>query len=89
MADRRKDELNGYVWHLVHAAPEVAQCDLIYTFFHPLQRDEKPGTVVNTLQSKPAGTQTHTHTHTHTVFFTYCCLHSCTVRFYGCCVWLH
>uniref|UniRef100_A0A8C8HNL4 Phosphatidylinositol-4-phosphate 3-kinase n=1 Tax=Oncorhynchus tshawytscha TaxID=74940 RepID=A0A8C8HNL4_ONCTS len=45
MADRRKDELNGYVWHLVHAAPEVAQCDLIYTFFHPLQRDEKPGTI--------------------------------------------
>uniref|UniRef100_A0A3Q4MG79 Phosphatidylinositol-4-phosphate 3-kinase, catalytic subunit type 2 beta n=1 Tax=Neolamprologus brichardi TaxID=32507 RepID=A0A3Q4MG79_NEOBR len=25
MADRRKDELNGYVWHLIHAAPEVAQ----------------------------------------------------------------
>lgn len=24
-ADRRKDELNGYVWHLVHSAPEVAQ----------------------------------------------------------------
>uniref|UniRef100_A0A8C7KVC3 Phosphatidylinositol-4-phosphate 3-kinase catalytic subunit type 2 beta n=1 Tax=Oncorhynchus kisutch TaxID=8019 RepID=A0A8C7KVC3_ONCKI len=28
----------------------ISQCDLIYTFFHPLQRDEKPGTVVNTLQ---------------------------------------
>ncbi|KAM6980094.1 phosphatidylinositol 4-phosphate 3-kinase C2 domain-containing subunit beta [Aplochiton taeniatus] len=54
MADRRKDELNGYVWHLVHTALEVAQCDLIYTFFHPLPRDEKPGTVVNALQSKPA-----------------------------------
>ncbi|XP_056129210.1 phosphatidylinositol 4-phosphate 3-kinase C2 domain-containing subunit beta [Lampris incognitus] len=54
MADRRKDELNGYVWHLVHATPEVAQCDLIYTFFHPLPRDERPGTVVNALQSKPA-----------------------------------
>ncbi|XP_061075129.1 phosphatidylinositol 4-phosphate 3-kinase C2 domain-containing subunit beta [Conger conger] len=54
MAERRKDELNGYVWHLVHAAPEVAQCDLIYTFFHPLPRDERPGTVVNTLQNKPA-----------------------------------
>ncbi|KAM4625227.1 phosphatidylinositol 4-phosphate 3-kinase C2 domain-containing subunit beta [Polymixia lowei] len=53
MADRRKDELNGYVWHLVHAGPEVAQCDLIYTFFHPLPKDEKPGTVVNTLQNKP------------------------------------
>ena len=24
-ADRRKDELNGYVWHLIHAAPDVAQ----------------------------------------------------------------
>ncbi|MEQ2188940.1 hypothetical protein GOODEAATRI_020057 [Goodea atripinnis] len=27
-AERRKDELNGYVWHLTHAAPEVAQ--LVY-----------------------------------------------------------
>ncbi|XP_044205953.1 phosphatidylinositol 4-phosphate 3-kinase C2 domain-containing subunit beta isoform X1 [Thunnus albacares] len=42
-ADRRKDELNGYVWHLIHAAPEVAQCDLVYTFFHPLPRDERAG----------------------------------------------
>uniref|UniRef100_A0A8C2XAR3 Phosphatidylinositol-4-phosphate 3-kinase catalytic subunit type 2 beta n=1 Tax=Cyclopterus lumpus TaxID=8103 RepID=A0A8C2XAR3_CYCLU len=41
MADRRKDELNGYVWHLIHAAPEVS--DLVYTFFHPLPRDERPG----------------------------------------------
>ncbi|XP_047438276.1 phosphatidylinositol 4-phosphate 3-kinase C2 domain-containing subunit beta [Mugil cephalus] len=43
-ADRRKDELNGYVWHLVHAGTEVAQSDLVYTFFHPLPRDERPGT---------------------------------------------
>ncbi|CAB1425312.1 unnamed protein product [Pleuronectes platessa] len=50
MADRRKDELNGYVWHLIHAAPEVAQCELVYTFFHPLPRDERPGTTT----SKPA-----------------------------------
>ncbi|XP_030584785.1 phosphatidylinositol 4-phosphate 3-kinase C2 domain-containing subunit beta [Archocentrus centrarchus] len=50
MADRRKDELNGYVWHLIHAAPEVAQCDLVYTFFHPLPRDERSGTTA----SKPA-----------------------------------
>nr|XP_040059148.1 LOW QUALITY PROTEIN: phosphatidylinositol 4-phosphate 3-kinase C2 domain-containing subunit beta [Gasterosteus aculeatus aculeatus] len=50
MADRRKDELNGYVWHLIHAAPEVAQCDLVYTFFHPLPRDERPGPVA----AKPA-----------------------------------
>ncbi|RVE72868.1 hypothetical protein OJAV_G00043190 [Oryzias javanicus] len=49
-ADRRKDELNGYVWHLIHASPEVAQCDLVYTFFHPLPRDERAGTT----SSKPA-----------------------------------
>uniref|UniRef100_A0A669Q9Z2 Phosphatidylinositol-4-phosphate 3-kinase catalytic subunit type 2 beta n=1 Tax=Phasianus colchicus TaxID=9054 RepID=A0A669Q9Z2_PHACC len=41
VAERRKEELNGYIWHLIHAAPEVAECDLIYTFFHPLPRDEK------------------------------------------------
>uniref|UniRef100_A0A8C6VE41 Phosphatidylinositol-4-phosphate 3-kinase catalytic subunit type 2 beta n=1 Tax=Naja naja TaxID=35670 RepID=A0A8C6VE41_NAJNA len=39
-AERRKEELNGYIWHLIHAAPEVAECDLVYTFFHPLPRDE-------------------------------------------------
>ncbi|KAG7493730.1 phosphatidylinositol 4-phosphate 3-kinase C2 domain-containing subunit beta [Solea senegalensis] len=50
MADRRKDELNGYVWHLIHADPEVTQCDLVYTFFHPLPRDERPGAT----SSKPA-----------------------------------
>ncbi|KAK2915575.1 phosphatidylinositol 4-phosphate 3-kinase C2 domain-containing subunit beta [Channa argus] len=49
-ADRRKDELNGYVWHLIHAAPEVSQCDLVYTFFSPLPRDERP----RTTSSKPA-----------------------------------
>ncbi|XP_074833514.1 phosphatidylinositol 4-phosphate 3-kinase C2 domain-containing subunit beta isoform X3 [Carettochelys insculpta] len=41
MAERRKEELNGYIWHLIHSAPEVAECDLVYTFFHPLPRDEK------------------------------------------------
>ncbi|XP_013013419.1 phosphatidylinositol 4-phosphate 3-kinase C2 domain-containing subunit beta isoform X2 [Cavia porcellus] len=40
-AERRRDELNGYIWHLTHAVPEVAECDLVYTFFHPLPRDEK------------------------------------------------
>ncbi|KAG2468265.1 phosphatidylinositol 4-phosphate 3-kinase C2 domain-containing subunit beta [Polypterus senegalus] len=52
VADRRKDELNGYVWHLIHTAPEVAQCDLIYSFFHPLPRDERPEKLVNVTQPK-------------------------------------
>lgn len=25
MAERRREELNGYIWHLMHAAPEVAE----------------------------------------------------------------
>uniref|UniRef100_A0A8C0X0J8 Phosphatidylinositol-4-phosphate 3-kinase n=1 Tax=Castor canadensis TaxID=51338 RepID=A0A8C0X0J8_CASCN len=41
VAERRREELNGYIRPLIHAAPEVAQCDLVYTFFHPLPRDEK------------------------------------------------
>uniref|UniRef100_A0A8C2APD0 Phosphatidylinositol-4-phosphate 3-kinase, catalytic subunit type 2 beta n=1 Tax=Cyprinus carpio TaxID=7962 RepID=A0A8C2APD0_CYPCA len=45
LADRRKEELNGYVWHLIHAAQDVAQSDLIYTFFHSLPRDERAGNV--------------------------------------------
>nr|KAF6397604.1 phosphatidylinositol-4-phosphate 3-kinase catalytic subunit type 2 beta [Rousettus aegyptiacus] len=40
-AERRREELNRYIWHLIHATPEVAECDLVYTFFHPLPRDEK------------------------------------------------
>ncbi|XP_067913537.1 phosphatidylinositol 4-phosphate 3-kinase C2 domain-containing subunit beta isoform X2 [Heterodontus francisci] len=41
MADRRKEELDGYIWHLIHSPPEVAECDLVYTFFHPFPKDEK------------------------------------------------
>uniref|UniRef100_A0A8C0K0H1 Phosphatidylinositol-4-phosphate 3-kinase catalytic subunit type 2 beta n=1 Tax=Canis lupus dingo TaxID=286419 RepID=A0A8C0K0H1_CANLU len=41
VAERRREELNRYIWHLTHEAPEVAECDLVYTFFHPLSRDEK------------------------------------------------
>ncbi|XP_036923113.1 phosphatidylinositol 4-phosphate 3-kinase C2 domain-containing subunit beta isoform X3 [Sturnira hondurensis] len=40
-AERRREELNGYIRHLIHAVPEVAECDLVCTFFHPLPRDEK------------------------------------------------
>nr|XP_056701617.1 phosphatidylinositol 4-phosphate 3-kinase C2 domain-containing subunit beta [Euleptes europaea] len=40
VAEKRKEELNGYIWNLLHAAPEVAESDLLYTFFYPLPRDE-------------------------------------------------
>ncbi|XP_067902369.1 phosphatidylinositol 4-phosphate 3-kinase C2 domain-containing subunit alpha [Heterodontus francisci] len=41
VASKRKVELNSYVQCLMNGTAEVAECDLIYTFFHPLGRDEK------------------------------------------------
>ncbi|XP_058014702.1 phosphatidylinositol 4-phosphate 3-kinase C2 domain-containing subunit alpha isoform X2 [Ahaetulla prasina] len=38
VAAKRKVELNSYIQSLMNASTE---CDLVYTFFHPLPRDEK------------------------------------------------
>uniref|UniRef100_A0A8C0GXH6 Phosphatidylinositol-4-phosphate 3-kinase catalytic subunit type 2 beta n=1 Tax=Chelonoidis abingdonii TaxID=106734 RepID=A0A8C0GXH6_CHEAB len=37
MADRRKEELNGYIWHLIHSAPEVAEalCTISVLYLFP------------------------------------------------------
>ncbi|TRY58286.1 hypothetical protein DNTS_031053 [Danionella cerebrum] len=41
VASKRKIELNSYVHSLMRSSTEVSQCDLIYTFFHPIARDDK------------------------------------------------
>ncbi|KAI9546473.1 hypothetical protein NQZ68_026694 [Dissostichus eleginoides] len=41
VAAKRKLELNNYVHNLLRSSTEVTQCDLVYTFFHPIARDEK------------------------------------------------
>uniref|UniRef100_A0A667XUZ1 Phosphatidylinositol-4-phosphate 3-kinase catalytic subunit type 2 alpha n=1 Tax=Myripristis murdjan TaxID=586833 RepID=A0A667XUZ1_9TELE len=41
VAAKRKVELNNYVHNLMRSSTEVTQCDLIYTFFHPIARDDK------------------------------------------------
>uniref|UniRef100_H3C2W5 Phosphatidylinositol 4-phosphate 3-kinase C2 domain-containing subunit alpha n=1 Tax=Tetraodon nigroviridis TaxID=99883 RepID=H3C2W5_TETNG len=41
VAAKRKLELNSYVHNLLRSASEVTECDLIYTFFHPVARDDK------------------------------------------------
>ncbi|XP_065139171.1 phosphatidylinositol 4-phosphate 3-kinase C2 domain-containing subunit alpha [Paramisgurnus dabryanus] len=41
VASKRKVELSSYVHNLMRSSTEVAQCDLIYTFFHPIARDDK------------------------------------------------
>ncbi|XP_036399265.1 phosphatidylinositol 4-phosphate 3-kinase C2 domain-containing subunit alpha-like [Megalops cyprinoides] len=41
VAAKRKVELNSYLHSLMRSSAEVAQCDIIYTFFHPNARDDK------------------------------------------------
>ncbi|XP_072552033.1 phosphatidylinositol 4-phosphate 3-kinase C2 domain-containing subunit alpha [Salminus brasiliensis] len=41
VASKRKVELNSYVHSLMRSSTEVTQCDLIYTFFHPIARDDR------------------------------------------------
>ncbi|XP_014457801.2 phosphatidylinositol 4-phosphate 3-kinase C2 domain-containing subunit alpha isoform X1 [Alligator mississippiensis] len=41
VAAKRKVELNSYIQSLMNGSAEVAECDLVYTFFHPLLRDDK------------------------------------------------
>ncbi|XP_040266447.1 phosphatidylinositol 4-phosphate 3-kinase C2 domain-containing subunit alpha [Bufo bufo] len=41
VAAKRKVELNSYLQDLLNSSAEVSECDLVYTFFHPLSRDEK------------------------------------------------
>uniref|UniRef100_A0A673MGA7 Phosphatidylinositol 4-phosphate 3-kinase C2 domain-containing subunit alpha-like n=1 Tax=Sinocyclocheilus rhinocerous TaxID=307959 RepID=A0A673MGA7_9TELE len=36
-----KVELSSYMHNLMRSSTEVTQCDLIYTFFHPIARDDK------------------------------------------------
>ncbi|XP_062402676.1 phosphatidylinositol 4-phosphate 3-kinase C2 domain-containing subunit alpha [Sardina pilchardus] len=41
VAAKRKRELNSYVHNLMRSSTEVTQCDLVYTFFHPIARDDR------------------------------------------------
>ncbi|XP_076823944.1 phosphatidylinositol 4-phosphate 3-kinase C2 domain-containing subunit alpha-like isoform X1 [Clavelina lepadiformis] len=41
VAERRKAKLNAYLGFLLKSHPKVAKHDLVYTFFHPILRDEE------------------------------------------------
>ncbi|KAG2461999.1 P3C2A kinase, partial [Polypterus senegalus] len=41
VAAKRKVELNSYIQNLMRGSAEVSECDLVYTFFHPMPRDDK------------------------------------------------
>lgn len=41
VADRRLPEIRRFLISLFDAADEIAHSDLVYTFFHPLLRDQQ------------------------------------------------
>jgi phosphatidylinositol-4-phosphate 3-kinase len=40
VAEKRRTELDQFLTSLFQLAPEICHCELIYTFFHPLLRDQ-------------------------------------------------
>ncbi|XP_066278621.1 phosphatidylinositol 4-phosphate 3-kinase C2 domain-containing subunit beta-like [Branchiostoma lanceolatum] len=50
VAERRQVDLNIYLKEVMSAPPQVSQSDLIYTFFHPMLRDEKDAGAANMLK---------------------------------------
>lgn len=44
IAERRLVELRTFLQKLLMLPPEISQCDLIYTFFHPILRDQATST---------------------------------------------
>ena len=41
VAVARRAELEVFLRELLKMAPEISECDLVYTFFHPLPRDQQ------------------------------------------------
>uniref|UniRef100_A0A673A6I9 Phosphatidylinositol 4-phosphate 3-kinase C2 domain-containing subunit alpha n=1 Tax=Sphaeramia orbicularis TaxID=375764 RepID=A0A673A6I9_9TELE len=56
VAAKRKLELNNYVHNLMRSSTEVTQCDLVYTFFHPIARDDKTEGLEATPKPPPSPT---------------------------------
>lgn len=41
VADRRMPEIRHFLVSLFESADEIAHSDLVYTFFHPIYRDQQ------------------------------------------------
>ncbi|XP_052235355.1 phosphatidylinositol 4-phosphate 3-kinase C2 domain-containing subunit beta-like isoform X2 [Dreissena polymorpha] len=41
VAENRRAEIERFLQGLMASSPEIAHCDVVYTFFHPLLRDEQ------------------------------------------------
>merc|ERR1711872_751563 len=45
VAERRKSEIGAFLLGLFRLADEISHSDLVYTFFHPLHRDQKEANI--------------------------------------------
>ena len=41
VADKRRADIEKFLVSLFKMAPEISQSDLVYTFFHPILRDQQ------------------------------------------------
>lgn len=48
VAEKRRVEIQSFLNTLFQMAPEVSHSDLVYTFFHPLLRDQQEASIEDT-----------------------------------------
>lgn len=48
VAEKRRVEIQNFLNTLFQMAPEVSHSDLVYTFFHPLLRDQQEDSIEDT-----------------------------------------
>ena len=54
VAEKRKREIGGFLQGLFRLSDEISHSDLVYTFFHPLHRDQKEANIhINKLKGEP------------------------------------
>lgn len=56
VAERRMVELRIFLAKLFTLPPEISHCDLIYTFFHPILRDQQTSTLDISMTSETSST---------------------------------
>jgi len=58
VAERRKNEIGAFLLGLFRLADEISHSDIVYTFFHPLHRDQKEANIhINKLKEPKGGHQ--------------------------------
>ncbi|CAG0893611.1 unnamed protein product [Cyprideis torosa] len=58
-AEKAIREIGKFLNALTNTADEIAHCDLVYTFFHPLKRDEQQADVYSTKLRKAVDDRSH------------------------------